>query len=371
MEKLRNQEEQPKKNHSLSTIEYGTQAFDLEEMPSVTEKMVEEFKDYFSNKNYSEIDPVKISSGVDKSVRFIGSHVSPMKPYFLNDDIPENGLMMSQPCLRTRNQAKLFDDTYIPKWGSYFESMGVLVKPEQKQKLFYESLDYLLNTVKIPPEKLVLRINNNDEDLYEMVQEFKDKIDIEENAMPEKYYQHKIGVNGVSGRNFNYSLKTENGLSDIGNFIYLENEKEGLGVELALGTSTILKEYLNLEHVNSANPVVPIEKIDSEFKYKFEDTIITSVTLLSEGLRPGGKENKSRILRSYIRGIIYFKNKLELSINDVLGFIKNYENSQKINNEASEFLKDYLQIEELEIQTKTELSSEEKEVYSSINKNNL
>lgn len=371
MENIRKFEKQPKKNYSLSTIEYGTQAFNLEEMPSVTEKMVEEFKEYFSNKNYSEIDPVAISSGIDKSVRFIGSHISPMKPFFLNDNIPEDGLMMSQPCLRTRNQSKLFDDTYLPKWGSYFESMGVLAKPEQKQKLFYESLDYLLNIVKIPPEKLVLRINSNDQDLYEMVQEFKDQIDIEEDAMPEKYYQHKIGVDKVSGRNFNYSLKTNEGLSDIGNFIYLENEQKGLGVEVALGTSTILKEYLNLEHVNSASPVLGLEVINSEFKHKFEDTIITSVTLLSEGLRPGGRENKSRILRSYIRGIIYFKNKLELSMDEVLKFIENYEGSQQMNTEASEFLKDYLQGEELEIQTKTELSSEEKEVYSSINKNNL
>ena len=63
------------------------------------------------------------------------------------------------------------------------------------------------------------------------------------------------------GRNFNYAIKKGDILYDIGNLIIIENKEGKLGVELALGTSTILKSFFSLSHVNSVNPVFGIEKL--------------------------------------------------------------------------------------------------------------
>ena len=341
-----------------------------EQMPIYTEKMVKDFKTFFLKNNYSETEPVPITSGIDSTVRFVGSHISPMKEYFLDDKIPDNGLIMSQPCIRTRNQPKLFDDSFIPEWGSFFKSLGVLVKPEKAKELCTQSLEYLLNVVKIPPENLVLRINRNDSDLTSLALEFSNLgIGYDNTSMPEQYYRHKFGVDGVLGKNFNYAIKKDGVLYDIGNFISIENNQKKLGVELALGTSTILKNFFSLEHVNSANPVIGVEKINDPLRHKFEDTIITSTILMSEGLRPSGSgdSNKERLLRSYLRALIYFKNKFGLKNEDVVLMMKNFETMQGINNQGSIFISEYITKTEEDITNKKQVSPEEEQVLLSIN----
>ena len=349
---------------------YGEYTPPLEQMPIYNEKMIQDFKLFFLKNNYSELQPVPITSGIDSTVRFVGSHISPMKEFFLNDKIPENGLIMSQPCVRTRNQPKLFDDSFIPEWGSFFKSLGVLVKHEKAKELCTQSLEYLLNVVKIPPENLVLRINNDDSDLTNLALEYSNLgINYDNTSMPEKYYRHKFGVDGVFGKNFNYAIKKDGVLYDIGNFISIENNEKQLGVELALGTSTILKNFFSLEHVNSANPVIGIEGIDNPLKHKFEDTIITSAMLMSEGLRPSGSgdANKERLLRSYLRALIYFKNKFNLKNEDIVLMMKNFETMQGINNQGSIFISEYITKTEEDIINKKQVSPEEEQILLSIN----
>ena len=55
------------------------------------QNMIDGFLTYFQDRSCIKHDPVKISSGIDPSVRFIGSHISVLKPYFLNDSIPAGG----------------------------------------------------------------------------------------------------------------------------------------------------------------------------------------------------------------------------------------------------------------------------------------
>jgi hypothetical protein len=364
MEQLRGE----KRNEvSLHQLNFGESTPTPIEMPKITEKMIEDFRTFFSEKSYSELRPVAITSGIDKTVRFIGSHISPMKEHFLNDKIPENGAIMSQPCVRTRNQPKLFDDSYIPQWGSYFKSLGALVRPGKIEELCDQSIEYLLKIANIPAANLVLRVNRNDSDLYKLALKYKDRgIQIDDTTMPEKYYRHKLGVDGVWGRNFNYAILNNGTLYDIGNLIILEQSDKQLGVELALGTSTILKHFFKLSHVSSSNPVFGIEKIDSPLRHKFEDTIITSAVLMSEGLRPSGTGNMERILRSYMRAMIYFKNKFELPTDAVVYMMKDFEGSQNLGHQGSEFLSQYIPQIESTLRNQKQLSPEEQAVLASL-----
>ena len=126
----------------------------LERMPEYTQKMIQVFLQHFSQKGYTMIPSVAITSGIDPTVRLIGSHVSPMKNYFIENKIPKNGLIMSQPCIRTHNLKKIFDDSSMPAWGSYFISLGALVIPEKISELCKDSLEYLLSILNIPAENL-------------------------------------------------------------------------------------------------------------------------------------------------------------------------------------------------------------------------
>lgn len=363
MEKFNNTAIDNEERYSLSNHEYSETTPPLAEMPKFTEQMIADFREYFLDNGYSETPPVKITSGVDETVRFVGSHISPMKEYFLNENIPEDGMIMSQPCVRTRNYPKLLDDTFVPAWGSYFKSLGVLVRPEKIEELCDQSIEYLLSVVKIPRENLTLRVNKEDTDLYNLADKYRSlDIGYDDSSMPEKYYRHKLGVEGVWGRNFNYAINANGTLHDIGNLIILENAEKQFGVELALGTSTILKHYFNLPHVNSANPVPDIENLDSPLRFKFEDSMITSAVLLSEGLRPSASDNKERILRSYLRGIIYFKNKLDIPSDAVVQMMHEFESSQNLNHEGSDFIKDYIPSAEQSLLSQKDTSPEEQKL---------
>ncbi len=360
----------PAFNKSLFDYGFGEYKPAPEEMHEYTEKMIRAFIDFFSEKGYKEIPSVTITSGIDPTVRFVGSHISPMKKYFLENKIPKNGLVMSQQCVRTQNLQKIFNDSIVPAWGSYFKSLGVLVIPEKISELCDQSLDYLLNVINIPKENLVLRVNNTDKDLYRLAKTYTNLgISFDDTTMPEKYYRHKVGVNGVWGRNFNYSIKKEGVLHDIGNLIVLENNEKQLGVELALGTSTILKHFFSLDHVNSANPVLGIQKINDPLKFKFEDTIITSSMLLSEGLRPSANKNRERILRSYLRAMIYFKNKFKISTKATIKMMREFEECRGINHQGSEFISSYIPEIEKKILIQDALSPEEGFLLSAIKEN--
>ncbi len=342
----------------------------LEMMPEYTRKMIQAFLQYFSEKGYLMIPCVLITSGIDPTVRLIGSHVSPMKNYFIENKIPKNGLIMSQPCIRTHNLKKIFDDSVIPAWGSYFISLGALVMPEKITELCTNSLEYLLNSINIPAENIILRINSADRDLYNLAKKYAYLgIGYDDSTMPEKYYRHKIDIEDIWGRNFNYAIKKGDILYDIGNLIIIENKEGKLGVELALGTSTILKSFFSLSHVNSVNPVFGIEKINNPLQSKFEDAIIASAILFSEGLIPSASDSRGRTLRSYLRAIMYFKNKFKIHTESIAKMMWQFENSQKINHSGSNFIVSYIHKIEKEILLQNNLSKEEKFILIEMKKN--
>jgi alanyl-tRNA synthetase len=106
---------------------YGKKRFSPEEAKDHVESLVSDFKDHYDSLGYTEVPSVKITSGIDPTVRFIGSHISVFKPYLDEDRVPSSGVYTRQDCLRTRNVEKLLDDSYFPNWGSYFSSIGGIV----------------------------------------------------------------------------------------------------------------------------------------------------------------------------------------------------------------------------------------------------
>ena len=148
------------------------------------------FIDFYSTLEYDKINSVSISSGVDPTVRFIGSHISVMKPFFLDDKIPEKGLYIIQDCIRTQNLRILFEDNSSSKWGSFFTSMGCLVQPSKLDDLVKHLNSFLSTELNIDYENIKLRINKEYEDLIIAASKYFPDSTLEINTMWPKYFRH-------------------------------------------------------------------------------------------------------------------------------------------------------------------------------------
>jgi hypothetical protein len=280
----------------------------------------ESFSGLFFGANYHHIPSATITSGIDASVIFVGSHLNIMKDYFRGVALPREGVFAVQPCLRVQNLRSIYDDCKPPTFLSYFPSMGALLEGNQRDSQFEVTRDYLQEIVGFSPEDIKYRVSGKDEDLVALLLRFVPKERLELDSRPPKYYTHVIGEEGVTGRNFNFALRNQatGDFSDVGNFIILEDAQkrfDGEIVEVALGASNILRQKKGYEHV--AECYASTELLSNTNHYseqiKLIDATLASLVLIMEGLRPNGSKNPNRILRNYVRAILFLVKRLKLS----------------------------------------------------------
>lgn len=310
---------------------YGREKFERNEAHTAVERLATEFGEHYKGIGYQEVPEVKVSSGIDPSVRFIGSHISVFKPEIIERRIPQPGEYMIQECIRTKNARELFNDSYYPNFGSSFRSLGAISNYDRLNDVSRENIDFFIQKLGLKFDNIRIRISSRDQDLLTSISGLVPKEIIEVDTQADAYYRHKIGIEGVVGRNYNIALMNadRSGFTDVGNIIVLEDGRGKLGVETALGASTILKQIYGLDHVNDCYPVSGLEAVDSKtIKRKLEDSIIVCTTLLREGLTPRATENKERLLRTYLRAISYLRVKAQLTLADVNQIISDYELKQ-------------------------------------------
>lgn len=360
------------KEYELTKNIYNREAFQHEQAREYTRALIENFKEYYRSLGYSEHPSVAMTSGADKTVRFIGSHISVLKPYLSENNVPQPGLYIEQPCIRTWNSNKLLEDDYQPNWGSYFKSIGVLASPDRLSEVSKETFDFLEKQLGIPKNLIKLRVKSEDKDLLAVCRENFESENLEIDTMPEEYYRHKLGMEGIAGRNFNIALRNVDNeeFFDVGNIIIIEDSNGDVrGIEIALGTSTILKQIYNLEHVQDCSPVRGLSEISPELRRRLEDAIISSVALYREGLRPiGVRHGKNRALRTYVRSLSYFRSKENISLKELSEIISDYESdeySDETQNTAVIII-EYLKAFEEELATKDKLTDNEKTILDSL-----
>ncbi|EKE18542.1 MAG: hypothetical protein ACD_9C00301G0004 [uncultured bacterium] len=323
-------EYQEKNKLQQNFIENEIGDFSSENAREHVEEIKRIFSEHFSSLGYLEHPSVAISSGIDPTVRFIGSHISVFKPYILEKSVPNPGYFMSQDCIRARNLKHLLDDNFLPKWGSYFPSLGTISPPDHLHKVCEEVFALFADKLKIKDDDIRILINSSDTDLLDAIPERFNRNHLEIDTHEEKYYRHKFGIDGVWGRNFNIAIRDKgtDKFSDVANIIMIETEDEKLGIEFALGATTTLKQLYVLDHVADCHPVPTISTLEHELKYKFEDAVIVSTMLTKEGLQPLSTNNRGRILRSYMRSLSYFRAKAGMSIEELQIALLKFEDQQ-------------------------------------------
>jgi hypothetical protein len=309
---------------------------------------------------------VSISSGIDPSVRFIGSPISVFKPYLVSGKIPSPGVYMRQDCVRTKNIDKLLDDDFQPAWGTYFPNMGAIAPASRIDEGCEDAFHFFEDVLKVPRENLMIRISSKDSDLLRACQRGSYAGSLEVDSKPDGYYRHRLGLEGFLVRNCNIALRNANNdeFSDVANLIVNENEHEPICLEISIGVTTILKELYSLDHVQDGVPVEGFQHLDAKYRRKFEDALVTSTVLFREGLRPFGSHNRNRILKKYIQTLSYFRARCHLELPELRTIARRFEESQLADttDAIADILIDYMVALENELSHKKDLTLDQHKI---------
>ena len=260
-----------------------------------------EYTTFLREKGYNENKPVKITSGVDKSVVLVGSTISVLKPKLLNNSIHKNGEFLFQRAIRTQ-PLKVMTVNQTSEWSSYFDATGLLVPQNLGEKLVYDVLFFLINKLNLSKDDIMIRINCNDTDLMEIVKNVSDMCNVEMNTREEKYYKHRYGLDeyGIYGRNFNIALKDKKACEykDIGNIIIIENQNKKFGIECAIGINALLMRMEGLKTSIEASSISDIVKLKSPTQHKFADCLSVVSHLAYENVE-GLKKRNPKIFPVY------------------------------------------------------------------------
>lgn len=292
------------------------------------ERITNLFFNRYNNLNY-RIEPSRnITCGCDTSVYLIGSSISVLKPLLLNSSIPNEGVSIIQPAIRTQQLQNLYrDDGYFSEWGSYFKALGTLRTYKNIEEVIYDTYKFIVALGNTDNE-ILIRIHSKDTDMLNACQKVIPYIKTEIDSMPEKYYKHKYGMDscGIQGRNFNIAIKdTRTGkFGDIGNIIVIERNNEPIATESALGLNTLIARMNGLSHTVQATVIADFIDCRSYDYCRFADCVAVISHLFAENIRPNSSNRVSRLLKKYLRGVMYYAISLQVALPKIYSIIKKY-----------------------------------------------
>tara|TARA_Y100000590_G_scaffold470719_1_gene668406 strand:- start:15227 stop:16234 length:1008 start_codon:yes stop_codon:yes gene_type:complete len=313
-------------NYLFEDISFGVSHSPKE----VTDLLSSKYCELISKAGAIQEQEVKICSGIDPTVRFIGSHISVLKPYLRNENLPNQGVYLVQPCVRTHGAKNLTSFDSIPNWGSFFVSWGALFPYSRTNDLVVVLLNFLQEALCLPMSQIYARVASKDLDLMTVVSDNFLQENIEVDTMHAGYYVHKIGMDDVKGRNFNIAIehKVSKKIEDIGNIIVIEKDGEPYAVELAIGASTTMKQVFGLGNVLDCHYFNDLVTTPDVKERKLQDCVLTSSYIIREGVLPSSKNNRTRILKKYVDSMYFISRDIGFSDDDLLEYVQSFLNKE-------------------------------------------
>lgn len=260
------------------------------------------FSSHYQRFGCEEHRSVALTSAVDPTVRFIGSHTSVLKQYIISGKIPSLGFCINQTCLKNKNLQVFDDDTLCPQFGSIFLCQGVLVPYDQFASIAAHTFDYLFQWQNLNHSDVRVWVSSTDNDLVDVLALCHVEQLIQFDTLPVNKYRHCFGMDNIAGRNFNIALRHKKTQDWSYAIVIIVIEKDGIPkfVEVAISPALIITQILGLPHVLDCYPFPTVQYRCEKLRRKFEDCIIVIIHLYKEGLRPSNKHNRNRILKKYM-----------------------------------------------------------------------
>lgn len=252
-----------------------------------------------------QVPAVRITSGYDSSVHLIGSSISTLKPW-IPGGVPEGGILAIQPAVRTQNLRTLGDAATPFTWGGHFTNFSVIHPTGCGTGPAVNTLEFFLGLCGFAPEDVLVRATRAHRALHPAIDVFAEKVRVEWDSRPPKYYTHTVGIPGVHGVNFNVALRhpVTGQYDDAGN--YIDFTCDGTGTvtepftEIGFGDTTILRAQFGLDHVLDAFPFPFALTADHWAHRHAQDAFLVSAVLWNEGLRPCNRSASAKLLRKYL-----------------------------------------------------------------------
>jgi hypothetical protein len=294
-----------------------------------------EFEAFFSDRRYIREPPIGVidAKRVDPSTRFIGSHTSVLKPYMYGRAVPRSGIWIVQPCLQTQNLVAYETDDLIYH-GSVLECHGLLAPYAELERLVLDVHSYF-GRLLVPQEDLVVAVAQADNDVVAAVRGagFAYRWETEE------LLRHSFGDPRLCGRDACLEIVANGKRIACGVIIVIELDETPAYVEAALAPGRIVQAAYHLEHYLDLFPVVGLPAIDDfRIRVNLEDAICALVLMAREGLRPGGSDNRRRIMRRYLARIERYCRAYDITTKQLIAAVGAYEGAQYGGDEACRWL---------------------------------
>ncbi|WP_456399989.1 alanine--tRNA ligase [Persephonella sp.] len=146
------------------------------------------FLDYFESKNHTVVKSASIIPETDQTLLFVNAGMVPFKNVFLGlEERPYKRAVSCQKVFRVSGKHNDLDNVgYTPRHHTFFEMLGNFSFGDYfKEEAIEFAWEYLTDILKIPEERLVVSVFEEDEEAYKI---WKEKIGLPEEKI------HRLGV---------------------------------------------------------------------------------------------------------------------------------------------------------------------------------
>ena len=290
---------------------------------SVFEKNCRVFSDFYSSHGYSIIEPVGISSGIDKSVYLVNSATNLFKPSFSQTDVC---ICAVQPCMRTQALNDFYNEEVESEYPTCFVSFGAYASKETIDKLFIDTFEYL-KILGFLSSSLRIRVSAADDFLIEYAKAGFAGVTLFTDDRFAKY-EHKYGDN-ITGRVVKIDCY-QDFLKRYKNICYLiAIYKDGLlcGAEFASSCQQIVLRCSNALFGIAVSPIADILPTGTFNQRRFADCVVAVSNLCFENVRPNSSNTNGRTMKKYLKAISHFGKLENRSSEDIIECLKEYAGS--------------------------------------------
>jgi hypothetical protein len=296
----------------------------IEAMHGIVEKR---FSTYYESCGYTKHSEAPLISKADRSVIFTGASISAVKYLIEEDRIPDPGIYIIQPCIRTQDSRDAYDDSVVPLGQTFFNMATILAPTGRYPEVCREALEFTTESLGIDPHKIKIKVTSKDPLLAEYWGRKSDTdVSIEYDTHPDKYYKWKYGMPGISGSGLTVSVHNQatDSYWDVGNIVILrEDSGKEVGTEFGYGIEFLLSGALGVDEPLRMSKISEIEPYQGGLHQKYTAYLEALIQMSAAGASIGDK-GADHLFKQYIKVINHLRKGLSLENDDVLDTCRRY-----------------------------------------------